>query len=173
MFLTLPGSESPHLLELQKRMELYTSPGWDDEDALAVPQATIERITDFLEQLGDVASSAQISAGLDGSLGIVWASHNSLVYLDILADGRARIFIQEHGLTIREDVLQFNQQNEHEIAHDVRRVVAPSSVRIQLNTYAITAMFQQIDAASVAPGELQTFLAVPAASSELQTVPAA
>jgi len=78
---TLPDTDNP-----LKGFEPYLKPDWDGEGAEPVSQVTLENAQAFLRLLPQVPK-VKAAPGVEGSIGLLWKTSDTYIYVDIYPDG--------------------------------------------------------------------------------------
>ncbi len=78
---TLPNTDNP-----LKGFEAYLKPDWDGEGAEPVSQVTLENAQTFLRLLPQVPK-VKAAPGVEGSIGLLWKTSDTYIYVDIYPDG--------------------------------------------------------------------------------------
>jgi hypothetical protein len=91
-------------------LENYLEPDWDGEGAQPISPVTLQNAQSFLELLP--VGTPDATPGIDGSIGLLWETTDTYIYVDIKPNGRVHYYYQLDVEPAQEDVLAapFNAQ---------------------------------------------------------------
>lgn len=96
------------IFPVESRLQMLESclePNWDGEGAPPISRGTLQNAQCFLKQLPRGTPKVDVAPGIDGSIGMLWETTDTYIYVDIKPEGRVHYYYQLEGEQSQEEVL--------------------------------------------------------------------